>query len=154
MEAKSQFRHLFEISQISDGRVLGYAANSGTAQLLLHQETGISYTKQNSYQVERYLHTVSVTVDQNGDVIKTDIDDEENITGVLFIDQDVSGISARLFVVKEEVADEQYIEEQYLTVVTKDSKTSCPLRLSKYNSHGRVMTDDVFGFFQFSPDGR
>jgi hypothetical protein len=27
-------------------------------------------------------------------------------------------------------------------------------RLSMYNYHGRVLTDDVFGVFKFSPDGK
>jgi hypothetical protein len=45
--------------------------------------------------------------------------------------------------------------EQYLTVNTSQAQTSCTLRLNMYaNIHGKVMTDDIFGVFKFSPDGR
>ncbi len=43
---------------------------------------------------------------------------------------------------------------QFLMVNTSDDKTSCTLRLSMYNLHGKVLTDDVFGVFKFSPDGK
>ena len=150
LDAGSQFRYLTEISKISHGKVLNYNADSGIAQLLLHREVGNLST----YQTDHYLQTVSVAINQNGDVVNSTIENEENVNGLLFQDEDGFGQSARLFVVKEKIARDEYNVEQYLTVVTKDSKTSCTLRLSQYNSHGRVLTDAIFGFFKFSPDGR
>lgn len=45
--------------------------------------------------------------------------------------------------------------EQYLTVNTSNAQTSCTLRLNMYsNIHGKVLTDDIFGTFKFSPDGK
>ena len=45
--------------------------------------------------------------------------------------------------------------EEFLTVNTSNAQTSCTLKLNMYgNIHGKVMTDDTFGTFKFSPDGK
>ena len=149
-EADAQFRYLIEISKISNGKVLNYDANSGTARLLLQRDVG----NDTAHQSNHYLQTVSVSINVNGEVVNITTEGEENVPGLLFEDKDAFGNSARLFVVKEKISYDEYNIEQYLTVVTQDSKTSCTLRLSQYNSHGRVLTDEVFGFFRFSPDGK
>ena len=98
--------------------------------------------------------TVSLSISPSGEVLNTTIELDENVNGLLFQDIDNFGNSARLFIHKELVFQDEYRIEQYLTVVTKNDKTSCTLRLSQFNSHGRVLTDDTFGIFKFSPDGR
>ena len=70
----------------------------------------------------------------------------EDISNVLMLDTHESGQTAMLLL------DEW--NEQYLMVNTTNSRTSCTLRLSMYNHHGKVLTDDVFGVFKFSPDGK
>jgi hypothetical protein len=70
----------------------------------------------------------------------------EDISSVLMMDVHESGQTAML------ILDEW--NEQYLMVNTSNSMTSCTLRLSMYSHHGRVLTDDVFGVFKFSPDGK
>ncbi|XP_059080584.1 acylamino-acid-releasing enzyme-like isoform X2 [Tigriopus californicus] len=45
-------------------------------------------------------------------------------------------------------------DEEYLTVETDNSRTTCTLRLSAYNVHGSVMRSAPFAKFRFSPDGQ
>ena len=148
--ADSKFHYLTEISKISDGKILDYNVNTGIAQLLLHREVG----NMSTYQIDHYLQTISVAISENGKVLTSTIENEEYISGLLFQDTDSFGNSARLFSKKVQILHDEYAIEEYLTVVTKDDKTSCTLRLSQFNSHGRVLTDENFGFFKFSPDGR
>ena len=149
-EARSKFHFLAEMSKINDGKVLDYNLDTGIAKILLHREVGNIST----HEVDHYIQTVSVLIHPSGEVLNTTIDQEENVNNLLFQDADSSGNSARLFIKKERFFQDEYYIEQYLTVVTKDEKTSCTLRLSQFNSHGRVLTDDTFGVFKFSPDGR
>ena len=151
-EASSKFRFLSELSQITDGRILNYNASSGHGQLLLHRKV----ENLKDYQVNHFIQTLSISVcTVHGEITSTSLISEENVNGLLFEDIDSnSGNSARLFLKKESTSHGAYSNEQYLTVVTKDDKTSCTLRLSQFNSHGRVLTDGTFGVFKFSPDGR
>ena len=43
--------------------------------------------------------------------------------------------------------------EEYLTVSTNNTATSCTIRLSSKADHGKVITSTTFGSFRFSPDG-
>jgi hypothetical protein len=149
-EATSQFHFLAEMSTINNGQILDYNVDTGIAKILLHREVGNLST----YQVDHYLQTVSIAIHSSGEISNTTIVEEENVNDLLFQDVDSSGNSARLFIKKEHFFQDEYYVEQYLTVVTKDEKTSCTLRLSQFNSHGRVLTDDTFGVFKFSPDRR
>ena len=150
MEAISQFQFHAGISKISNGKVLSYNEDTGLAQLLLHRQVG----NLTSYQIDHYLQTVSVSISSSGEVSDSIMLEEEQVDGLLFHDVDGSGNSARLFSKKELMYPHEYYTEQYLTIVTKNDKTSCTHRLSQFNSHGRILTDSTFGFFQFSPDGR
>ena len=149
-EARSKFHFLAEMSEINNGKILDYNLDTGTAKILLHREVGNIST----HEVDHYKQTISVLIHPSGEVLNTTIEQEENINGLLFQDVDSFGNSARLFIKKERFFQDEYYIEHYLTVVTKDEKTSCTLRLSQFNSHGRVLTDDTFGVFKFSPDGR
>ena len=66
----------------------------------------------------------------------------------LFLDEHIgTGASALL--------TENEHGEQYLTVNTSNTKTSCTLRLNMFNNiHGKVLTDDIFGILKFSPNGK
>ena len=151
IEAISQFQFHAGISKISNGKVLSYNEDTGLAQLLLHRQVG----NLTSYQIDHYLQTVSVSISSSGEVSDSIMLEEEQVDdGLLFHDVDGSGNSARLFSKKELMYPHEYYTEQYLTIVTKNDKTSCTHRLSQFNSHGRILTGSTFGFFQFSPDGR
>ena len=131
---------------------MSYDKESGMVQLLLDVDSGSLST----YQVKYSLVNVSVQMFSDGNFNSNIENTEEMITGLLFSDYDpIDKTSATLFEVREEgFSTSLERREQYLTVITKDAKTSCTLRLSQYNSHGHVLTDDVFGIFKFSPCGR
>ena len=152
VEASSKYRFLSELSHITGGRILKYNASSGNGEVLLHRKV----EDLDHYKINHYIQTISFSVcTVHGELKSSSLISEENVDGLLFEDTDVSsGNSARLFMKKEPTLPGEYSEEQYLTVVTKDDKTSCTLRLSQFNSHGRVLTDPTFGVFKFSPDGR
>jgi hypothetical protein len=44
--------------------------------------------------------------------------------------------------------------DEFLTVNTMNTSTSCTMKLSAHIKHGAVLTDKVFGVFRFSPDGK
>ena len=152
VEANSKYRFLAEMSHITDGRILKYNASSGHGEVLLHRKV----ENLDNYLIDHYIQTVSISVcPVHGELRSSSVIEEESVNGLLFEDVDInSGNSARLFLKNEPSSHGNYVEEQYLTVVTKDDKTSCTLRLSQFNSHGRVLTDATFGVFRFSPDGR
>ena len=152
VEASSKYRFLSELSHITDGRILKYNASSGNGEVLLYRKV----EDLDNYQINLYIQTISISVcTVHGELKSSSLISEENVNGLLFEDtNDSSGNSARLFLKKEPTLHGEYSEEQYLTVVTKDDKASCTLRLSQYNSHGRVLTDPTFGVFKLSPDGR
>ena len=152
LDASSKYRFLAEMSQITDGRILNWNESSGNGELLLHRKI----KNLDDYQVNHYIQTVAISVcPERGELKSSSLISEENVDGLLFEDVDTfSGNSARLFLKKETSFNGEHLHEQYLTVITKDDKTSCTLRLSQFNSHGRVLTDATFGVFKFSPDGR
>ena len=123
---------------------LGHTHENGET----HYEAITHFTRADKHKTRLYERHMQVLV-HNDEVVKVEEGMLRVLNNVLLLDEHTeSGATVML-------TENDYGDEQYLTVNTSDAKTSCTIRLHMYsNIHGKVLTDNIFGTLKFSPDGK
>jgi len=124
-------------------RILSYKSNEVQVLTLFSRGN----LKQNSHMKHKQTLRVRKLEEEYSTPQVSEVDNLEDVSNVLFYDVNNRGQTAKIYYDSRESSD------LYLMVNTTNTGSACIEKLPKNIIHGRILTDDVFGFFKISPDG-